>query len=121
MILGLAGSIAMQEMARLAMKSLSGNQLAALLVDFQTPPSTPPAHKMLVFEGCTRMARTRPPILPGPSQVQPEGWMPAMRGDVVSEKRSVPAAVGATLTPEPAELNRARCCAALTQALRSEE
>src|ERR1035438_2676484 len=77
MMFALVGSITMQEMARLAMKSFSGNHAAPLLVVFQTPPSTPPHHMMLVDVGCTRIARTRPPILPGPSQVQPFVGRPA--------------------------------------------
>src|SRR5207244_1532760 len=80
MTLGFAGSITMQATARLAIKSSNGNHEAPLLMVFQTPASTPPHHMMLVEAGWKRRDRTRPPMLPGPSQVQPPGWMSAASG-----------------------------------------
>src|SRR6266567_1217551 len=60
------------------MKSFIGNQLAALLVVFQMPPQTLPAHMVEVVVGWTRIERTRPPMLPGPSQIQELVSMPAV-------------------------------------------
>ena len=69
------------------MKSLSGAQLAPPLVVFQMPPPTLPAQSVLGSVGCTTMERMRPPMLPGPSQVQPPGCIPATLGSPIDRPR----------------------------------
>src|SRR5213080_4121098 len=78
MTFGSVGSITIEPIARLAMKSFIGNQLAPLLVVFQMPPLTLPAHMVEVVVGWTRIERTRPPMLPGPSQIHELVSMPAV-------------------------------------------
>src|SRR6266446_3571118 len=70
----------MQQMARLAMKSSSGNQLVPPFTVFHTPPPTLPTHIALGVVGWIRMDRTRPPMFPGPSHLQPEDSVPGTRG-----------------------------------------
>src|ERR1017187_2698820 len=80
MVVGAPGCITRVETARLAMKSFNGAQLAPALVVFQMPPPTLPASHTEVLVGSTTMARTRPPTLPGPSQVQLVESIPAASG-----------------------------------------
>src|SRR5437588_11426948 len=87
MMFGLFGSIAMQLVARLAIRSYTGDQLCPPSSVRHTPPPALPAHMVLGMVGCTTMARVRPPMLPGPSDVQPvcAGLSPAvgrMKGDI---------------------------------------
>src|SRR5436190_188333 len=70
MLLGLSGSIAMQQTESDGRKSLRPDQEAPPLVVFQIPPPTEPSHMVLGLVGWTMMERVRPPTLPGPSQVQ---------------------------------------------------
>ena len=65
------------------MKSSTGAHAAPLLVVFQMPPPTLPANHVLVVVGWIAMARVRPPMLPGPSQVHEPGPMPAADGEIV--------------------------------------
>ncbi|MBI3106687.1 MAG: hypothetical protein HYY95_14155 [Candidatus Rokubacteria bacterium] len=52
------------------MRSVSGTQAPPPSIVFHTPPATPAAYMVLELVGSMRMARVRPPILPGPSGVQ---------------------------------------------------
>src|SRR5262247_1448338 len=54
----------------LLIKSAIGVHDCPPLVVFQTPPETPAAYITLASCGLIRIARVRPPILPGPSGVQ---------------------------------------------------
>src|SRR5262245_29543855 len=67
MTLVLAGSMAIEFTARLAMESVSGTHDAPPLDLFQTPPTTPPAYIGVGVRGSIRMDRVLPPMLPGPS------------------------------------------------------
>src|SRR5437879_13142023 len=80
MTLGSVGSMTMEPMARLAIKSFNGNQLAPPSRVFQTPPPTVPTHIVFGVEGWIRIERTRPPILPGPNHVHAPGLRPATFG-----------------------------------------
>src|SRR3972149_5963865 len=71
-MLELFGSMAREVTARLAMRSVSGAQVAPASVVFHTPPATPAAYMVLLtakFGSITR-PRGRPPMLPGPSAGQ---------------------------------------------------
>src|SRR5688500_15004621 len=76
-MLGLLGCITRAETARFAMKSLTGCQEVPPLVVLQIPPETLPTHIWFGFVGWITIERIRPPILPGPSQVQSPGDTPA--------------------------------------------
>src|SRR5581483_2859897 len=56
--------------ARLGRKSSMNCHDTPASVERQMPPSTPPAKIVEDDDGCTASARTRPPTLPGPSEVQ---------------------------------------------------
>src|SRR5262245_31039985 len=71
MIFGFEGSIARQQTARFAMKSSTGSQLVPPFSVRHTPPPTLPAHIVLGGVGWTTIERVRPPMLPGPSEIQP--------------------------------------------------
>ncbi len=77
MTFGLACEITMLLIDRLPAKSFTGVQLAPPLTVFQMPPATLPAHMVPATVGWIAMARTRPPMLPGPSAVHWPGPMPA--------------------------------------------
>ena len=62
---------------RLDIKSFTTLQFAPESVLFQMPPVTLPTHIVVVVVGCIRIARMRPPILPGPRDVQDVVEMPA--------------------------------------------
>src|ERR1041384_867700 len=70
----------MVETERFARKSFAGFQCAPLSTVFQMPPETPPASHVDGRAGLITIDRTRPPILPGPNHVQPEGVIPAPKG-----------------------------------------
>src|SRR5689334_7429150 len=55
----------------LASWSPFGVHEAPPLVDFQMPPATPATHIRSLFLRSIRIARVRPPMLPGPSGDQP--------------------------------------------------
>src|SRR5438094_5783231 len=67
----------MVDTARFAMKSSTGAHDAPALVDLKMPPPTLPANMLFVFEGSITSARTRPPMLPGPSHVHEVVLTPA--------------------------------------------
>src|SRR3989304_5870203 len=71
-MLELFGSMAREVTARLAMRSVSGAQVAPASVVFHTPPATPAAYMVLLTAklGSITRPRVRPPMLPGPSAVQ---------------------------------------------------
>src|ERR1022692_3241205 len=71
----------MVETAILAKKSSNTDQVPPPLVVFQIPPPTLPAYHVDVVTESMTMARTRPPMLPGPSQVQLVVAIPAEVAD----------------------------------------
>ncbi len=76
--LELVGSTISELTARLAIQSSIGVQVVLAeqqLVVFQMPPETPPINTVLALSG--RIARMRPPTLPGPACVQLVLLMPA--------------------------------------------
>src|SRR5438105_4076238 len=80
MSFGTKGSTRIVEIARFGMKSSTGDHDAPLVVVFQSPPETLPAKIVRPPRppGLIANDRTRPPILPGPSQVHVEREMPAI-------------------------------------------
>ena len=72
-VVGVRGSIAMHPMAMLAMKSSMGNHCAPPSTVRQMPPPAVPIHIVKGWLGCTTTARVRPPMLPGPIEVQLPG------------------------------------------------
>src|SRR5258705_3737443 len=70
--------------ARLAMKSSTGAHVAPPVVVVKMPPPTLPANMVFVLTGSITSDRTRPPMLPGPSHVQPLELIPAEAADALA-------------------------------------
>src|SRR3989304_8428049 len=83
MTLELVGSIAIEFPAGWAIRSASGAQVVPPFVVFHTPPATPAAYIVVGVVGSIRIARVRPPMLPGPS------WVHAPREAAALMARSI--------------------------------
>src|SRR5207248_2403434 len=122
----------MVDTARFAMKSSTGAHDAPALVDLKMPPPTLPANMLFVFDGSITTARTRPPMLPGPSHVQEELLIPAESAAVppvsplpagalgLSAGAAVPPTAGeaAGAAPPPRGKRRPCLCARIASACR---
>src|ERR1022692_4415369 len=74
MVSGSVGSIAIQQIARLSIKSPTGPKLLPPSSLNQTPPPTLPIQIRSGFLGSIRMERVRPPMLLGPREAHPAGF-----------------------------------------------
>ena len=68
---GSDGSMTIELIAMLLMRSARGHQIWPPSVVFHTPPETPPVYMMSGFAGWMISDRVRPPMFPGPSGSQP--------------------------------------------------
>src|SRR5437016_3414121 len=68
---GFPGSIVSEATFKFAIKSPVEIHDAPALVDLHTPPPAAEANIVFGFVGSMTIARVRPPMLPGPSGVQP--------------------------------------------------